>query len=181
MYREFFCCTCSWYPWPPASLRHHWILECISYMTLDKPCFSFFICRLGIMLLEWMEAKITDVCNVCWYSPREGRHNRSANKLLWLFSISVNGKALQSGVQSKYNRVENYMCRAKKDDGKTLRKQFHCSHSSNQWDVYIYLPVWIIILAMSLSRRTISDLGKQGKCFARGLWSLPWLFQVWSP
>lgn len=29
--------------------------------------------------------------------------------------------------------------------------------------MYIYLPAWIIILAISLSRRTILDLGKQGK------------------
>lgn len=124
MYRECLCCTCSQYPWPAASLRHHRFLEWVSCMTLDKSRFRFLICRLGIILLEWMEAKITDVCNLCWYSLRGGRHNRSANKLLWLFSISVNGKALQSGVQSKYNRVENYMCRAKKDDGKTRGSNF---------------------------------------------------------
>lgn len=62
-----------------------------------------------------------------------------------------------------------------------MRKQFHCSHSSNQWDVYIYLPVWIIILAISLSRRTILDLGRQGKfetsekCRSKlGHWSPYW-------
>lgn len=124
MCREYLCCTCSQYPWPAASSRHHWFLEWVSYMTLDKSCFSFLICRVGIILLEWMEAKITDVCNLCWYSPRGGRHNRSANKLLWLFSISVSGKALQSVVQNKYNRVENYMCRAKKDEGKTWGSNF---------------------------------------------------------
>lgn len=114
-YRECLWCTCSQYPWPPASLRHHGFLEWVSYMTLDKSRFSFLICGLGIILLEWMEAKITDVCNLCWYSLRGGRHNRSANKLLWLVCISVNGKTLQSRVQSKYNRVENYMCGDKKD------------------------------------------------------------------
>lgn len=98
--------------------------EWIFYVTLVKSHFSFLICKLGIILLEWIEAKITNVCNLCWYSSKGGRHNGSANKLLWLFSISVNGKALQSRVQSKYNRMENYMCRVKKNNRKARGRNF---------------------------------------------------------